>query len=51
VWFPVDDTGDAQHRGFTDACDSLEFLSTMGEVVPQAVIDTLESQDAEGTIR
>jgi predicted dienelactone hydrolase len=39
---------DAQHQSFTDACDYLEFLPTLGEVVPQAVIDTLESQGAEG---
>lgn len=38
----------AQHQSFTDACDYLEFLPTLGDAVPQAVIDTLESQGAEG---
>jgi predicted dienelactone hydrolase len=39
---------DGQHQSFTDACDYLEFLPTLGDAVPQAVIDTLESQGAEG---
>ncbi len=39
---------DAQHQSFTDVCDYQEFLPTLGDVVPQPVIDTIDSQGAEG---
>ncbi len=39
---------DAQHQSFTDVCDYQEFLPTLGDVVPQPVIDTIDGQGAEG---
>jgi predicted dienelactone hydrolase len=39
---------DGQHQSFTDVCDYQQFLPTLGDVVPQPVIDTIESQAAEG---
>ena len=38
----------AQHQSFTDVCDYQEFLPTLGDVVPAAVTETIESQGAEG---
>ncbi len=39
---------DGQHQSFTDVCDYQVFLPTLGDVVPQPVIDTIDSQGAEG---
>jgi predicted dienelactone hydrolase len=39
---------DAQHQSFTDVCDYQEFLPALGDAVPQPVLDTIESQGAEG---
>ncbi len=39
---------DAQHQSFTDVCDYQVFLPTLGEVVPQQVVDIIDSQGAEG---
>ena len=39
---------DAQHQSFTDVCDYQTFLPTLGDVVPQPVIDTINGQGAEG---
>jgi predicted dienelactone hydrolase len=39
---------DAQHQSFTDVCDYQTFLPTLGDVVPAAVIETINSQGAEG---
>ena len=39
---------DAQHQSFTDVCDYQEFLPTLGDVVPQPVIDIIDGQGAEG---
>jgi predicted dienelactone hydrolase len=39
---------DAQHQSFTDVCDYQAFLPSLGDAVPQAVLDTINSQGAEG---
>ncbi|HSL75031.1 MAG TPA: hypothetical protein VK853_11210 [Ilumatobacteraceae bacterium] len=39
---------DAQHQSFTDVCDYQVFLPTLGDAVPPAVLETIESQGAEG---
>ncbi len=39
---------DAQHQSFTDVCDYQTFLPTLGDAVPQPVLDTIDSQASEG---
>jgi len=39
---------DAQHQSFTDVCDYQEFLPTLETAVPDAVIETIDSQAVEG---
>jgi predicted dienelactone hydrolase len=39
---------DAQHQSFTDVCDYQAFLPSLGDAVPQPVLDTIDSQGAEG---
>lgn len=39
---------DAQHQSFTDVCDYQTFLPTLGDAVPQPVLDTINGQASEG---
>lgn len=39
---------DAQHQSFTDVCDYQVFLPSLGDAVPQPVLDTINGQGAEG---
>jgi predicted dienelactone hydrolase len=39
---------DAQHQSFTDVCDYQAFLPSLGDAVPQPVLDTINGQGAEG---
>jgi len=39
-----------QHQSFTDVCDYQTFLPTLGDAVPEAVADTIDSQAVEGCL-